>query len=126
MHAVRRLLLRCCQTHATMAIRRTLGRRIAARRIHMDRRITTSSQLLNTAVIPELDVFDAAIFDALPILGTPAILPQPPAILVVDDELHVGQIVRRLLQETLPQHDIIVATHPASALDHLRTRAVAL
>jgi DNA-binding NtrC family response regulator len=62
-------------------------------------------------------------FDALPIWGAPV---QPPAILVVDDELHIGQLVQRLLQVMLPQHEIIVVTHPAAALEHLCGRPVAL
>jgi len=92
----------------------------------MDRRNLSSLHPACTAAIPELDVFDLATFDALPIWGTPAVPPQPPIILVVDDEPHVGQIVRRLLQEVRPQHEIIAVTHPTDALDQIRGRAVAL
>jgi CheY-like chemotaxis protein len=73
-----------------------------------------------------MDAFDLATFDALPIWGAPSAPAPPPAILVVDDELHVGQIVQRLLQETLPQHEIIAVTNPTAALEHLCGRAVAL
>ncbi|MFL5804262.1 MAG: response regulator [Roseiflexaceae bacterium] len=92
----------------------------------MDRHIGTSLDLHAPAAIPELDVFDPAAFDTLSIWHASAALPQPPAILVVDDEHHVGQIVRRLLHEMLPQHEIIAVSHPTAALDHLRERAVVL
>lgn len=95
----------------------------------MDRRITPSSLSVSTTAIPELDAFDLATFEALPIWGAPApvVVPAaPPAILIVDDEHHVGEIVRRLLQETLPQHEVIAVAHPAAALEHLCARAVAL
>jgi two-component system, NtrC family, response regulator AtoC len=91
----------------------------------MDRRIALSLPP-TTAAIPELDVFDLATFDALPIWGAPAVSPQPPVILVVDDELHVGEIVRRLLHEVRPEQEIIAVTHPTDALDQIRGRAVAL
>ena len=92
----------------------------------MDRHPTVSVPVSSTAAIPELDTFDLATFDALPIWGAPALPVQAPAILVVDDELHVGQIVRRLLQETLPQQEIIAVTHPTAALEHLRSAGRAL
>jgi CheY-like chemotaxis protein len=88
--------------------------------------IASSLHPLSTAGIPELDTFDPATFDALPIWGSPAAPVPTPAILVVDDKRHVGQIVGRLLQETLLQYEIITVTHPAAALDQLSGRAVAL
>src|SRR5262245_54646286 len=94
--------------------------------MRMDRHIPPSLPLLCTAAIPELDVFELATFDTLPIWWAQIVPPQPPVILVVDDEPHVGQIVRRFLHEMRPQHEIIVATHPAEVLDQIQGRTVAL
>lgn len=92
----------------------------------MDRHIPPSSPPLCTLAIPELDAFELATFDALPIWEAQIVPPQPPVILVVDDEPHVGQIVRRFLQEMRPQHEIIAITHPAEVLDQIQGRKIAL
>jgi CheY-like chemotaxis protein len=59
-------------------------------------------------------------------LPTRAAHEQAPAILVIDDEPSVGVIMRRLLQDQVPQYDIIVATHPSEALERIRGRTVVL
>jgi CheY-like chemotaxis protein len=83
------------------------------------------SDLLSTP-IPEFDEFDLTAFDSLPIWGSIPSQEQTPAILVIDDEPNVGIIVRRLLQDRLPQYDVIVATHPAEAIERIRGRLVVL
>jgi CheY-like chemotaxis protein len=75
------------------------------------------------AAMPQLDDFDALAFDALPIWGAAL---QLPIILIVDDEPDVGQIIRRLLCERLPHHEILVATDAGDALVRSAGRTVAL
>src|SRR5258705_2555356 len=86
---------------------------------------TPLSDILGTP-IPEIDEFDLTAFDTLPIWGSIPSQEQRPAILLIDDEPDVGIIVRRLLQDRLPQYDIIVATHPLEAIQRIRGRMVAL
>jgi CheY-like chemotaxis protein len=83
----------------------------------------TSPHSAGLAAMPTLDEFDSLAFDALPIWG--AVL-ELPVILIVDDEPDVCQIIRRLLCERLPQHDILVATDPRDALQRSAGRRIAL
>jgi CheY-like chemotaxis protein len=92
----------------------------------MDGRSDTSRHPSGPAASLALDDFDPLAFDALPIWHRSAARPQPPLILVVDDEPDVGRVIQRLLCERLPQHDIVVATDPADALQQSTGRTVAL
>jgi CheY-like chemotaxis protein len=83
----------------------------------------TSPHSAGLAAMPQLDNFDALAFDALPIWGAAH---QPPVILIVDDELDVGQIIWRLLRDQLPEHEIMVATNAGDALVRSAGRTVAL
>jgi CheY-like chemotaxis protein len=82
----------------------------------------TSPHSAGLAAMPQLDDFDALAFDALPIWGAAL----QPIILIVDDEPDVGQIIRRLLCERLPHHEILVATDAGDALVRSAGRTVAL
>lgn len=92
----------------------------------MDERIGTSQHLYGSAATPELEGCEPTAPDSLPIVYVPAASSQPPVILVVDDEPDVGQILQRLLHDLLPQHEILVATDPITALWCIRSRTVAL
>jgi CheY-like chemotaxis protein len=96
----------------------------------MDEYIGTSPQSYGVAAVPELSGCEPAALGSLPSLHTPATPPQPPVILVVDDEPNVGHILRRLLPDLLPdrspKYDILIATDPSAALRHIAQRTVAL
>jgi two-component system, response regulator, stage 0 sporulation protein F len=89
----------------------------------MDRWSDLSPHAPGRAAIPRLDDFDSQAFDALPIWGAPL---QLPVVLIVDDEPDVGIILRRLLRDQLPHHEILVATDPTDALRRSADRSVAL
>jgi CheY-like chemotaxis protein len=104
----------------------TISQRLATEERSMDMLIGMSPLDLLTSAIPEIDDFDLAAFDTLPIWGSRAARDQPPVILVIDDEPTIGMLVHRVLQDRWPQYDIIVATHPMEALERIRGRMVAL
>lgn len=92
----------------------------------MHGRSNTSRRAPGTAAMPEHDTFDLAALDPHTLWGVSIASALPPVILVVDDELHVGRILQRLLQDLAPHYDIIATTDPAEALDRIRGRLVPL
>jgi CheY-like chemotaxis protein len=110
-------------THGTMVM---CQRRLAGEERSMDLPTTRPLSEILTTPIPEADTFDLTAFDTLPSRSRTPLREQPPIILVIDDEPDVGKLVRRLLQSRLPQYDIIVATHPAEAIQRIQGRVVAL
>jgi CheY-like chemotaxis protein len=92
----------------------------------MHGRSNISSRTPGPAAMPERDAFDFAVLDPHTLWGVSTASALPPVILVVDDELHVGRILQRLLQDLAPHYDIIATTDPAEALDRIRGRLVPL
>jgi YesN/AraC family two-component response regulator len=91
----------------------------------MNRHSERSLHFPGPAAIPELDGFDTTAFDTLPIWASVASDP-PPAILIVDDEPDVGQILYRIVQNLVPHYDILISTDPVEALERIRGRTVPL
>ncbi len=92
----------------------------------MNGRSDMSSHTPGPVAVSERDTFDLTVFDPHALWGgstTPAL---PPVILIVDDELHVGRILWRLLHDLAPHYDIIATTDPAEALDRIQGRMVRL
>lgn len=92
----------------------------------MDGHSDTSPHPPDLAAIPELDGFDITAFDTLAIWGISTVSELPPVILIVDDELDVGRILHRLMQELAPHYDIIATTDPADAIERIHGRTISL
>ncbi len=74
--------------------------------------------------VPELDARDEAAFDCNALWHS-SIAPKP-AVLIVDDNPVIAEMVHRLLQYLVTDHTIIVETEPAALLPHLQTHTVPL
>jgi CheY-like chemotaxis protein len=64
-------------------------------------------------------------FDALASRAAP-VAESPPAILVVDGDPDVRQLLERLVQHLAPDYDIIASTDPVEALERMCGRSVLL
>jgi two-component system, response regulator, stage 0 sporulation protein F len=82
------------------------------------------NNIAQIARIPELDTFDEAAFDCNPLWSIGA-APMP-AVLIVDDDPAIAELLHRLLRSLVTDYTIIMETNPAALLGHLQGRVVPL